>query len=185
ELCGLGDLSILLQEFGRISEEGLGEARVWKILNEITKGLTHIHQAGILHLDLKPANIFITDNGVLKIGDFGLATRWPRPNAAIERGFEREGDREYMAPEILRGIYGKPADIFSLGVLTLECVCNIVVPDMGEPWHKLRTDDFSDTELSRIASYDMASLIVGMMHSDYTLRPSIQQIRSNPVFQRL
>ncbi|KZT59201.1 kinase-like protein, partial [Calocera cornea HHB12733] len=72
ELCGLGDLSILLQEFGRISEQGLGEARVWKILNEITKGLKHIHEAGILHLDLKPANIFITDHGVLKIGDFGL-----------------------------------------------------------------------------------------------------------------
>ncbi|KPV77853.1 uncharacterized protein RHOBADRAFT_2075, partial [Rhodotorula graminis WP1] len=55
--------------------EQLDEARVWKILAELTAGVAHMHSRNILHLDLKPANVFITDKGHLKIGDFGLATR--------------------------------------------------------------------------------------------------------------
>lgn len=61
-----------------------------------------------------------------------MASRWPRP-ASFGDGsecFDREGDREYMAPEILKGKYGREADIFSFGMIMLECAGNIVVPDM-------------------------------------------------------
>lgn len=76
-----------------------------------------------------------------------MASAWPRQ---VTGDFEREGDREYMAPEILRGIYGKAADMFrwvdtdvisghcwaktttirSFGMVILEAAANIVVPDM-------------------------------------------------------
>jgi len=68
-----------------------------------------IHDNRILHLDLKPANIFVTAEGRLKIGDFGMASVWPRSTG---EGFEREGDKEYMAPEVLQGRYSPAADIF-------------------------------------------------------------------------
>lgn len=75
-----------------------------------------IHDNEILHLDLKPANIFVTAEGRLKIGDFGMASVWPR---AAGDGFEREGDKEYMAPEVLQGRYSQAADIFGLVALHL------------------------------------------------------------------
>lgn len=98
-----------------------------------------MHDSGFIHLDLKPANVLITFEGVLKIGDFGMATRWP-----AEAGIEGEGDREYIGPEILMGQYDKPADIFALGLIMLEIAGNVELPENGPSWQKLRTGDMSD-----------------------------------------
>jgi mitosis inhibitor protein kinase SWE1 len=82
------------------------------------QGLEFIHESGVTHLDLKPANIFITVEDRFKIGDFGMASLWPRSNhkavGAFEGNgaFEREGDKVYLALEVLQGNYGKAADIF-------------------------------------------------------------------------
>ena len=103
------------------------------------KGLKHIHDSGFIHLDLKPANVLITFEGVLKIGDFGMATSWP----ALP-GIEGEGDREYIGPEILMGQYDKPADIFALGLIMLEIAGNVMLPDNGASWQRLRSGDMSD-----------------------------------------
>lgn len=84
------------------------------------QGLRFIHDSGVIHLDLKPANIFVNGEGRFKIGDFGMASLWPRPShqpsaGALTAGsFEREGDKLYLAPEVLQGQYGKAADVFRL-----------------------------------------------------------------------
>lgn len=103
------------------------------------QGLKHIHESGFIHLDLKPANILITFEGVLRIADFGMASRWP-----AKPGIEAEGDREYIGPEILMGRYDKPADIFALGLIMLETAGNVELPDNGVSWQKLRNGDMSD-----------------------------------------
>lgn len=147
DYCENGSLDRFLAENGTISR--LDEWRVWKILMEICQGLAFIHSQQVLHLDLKPANVFITFDGYLKIGDFGMATRYPMP-----KNVEREGDREYIAPEILsQGLYGKPADIFSVGMMVLEIAANIVLPENGIHWHKLRSGDLSDA--GRLSSGDL------------------------------
>lgn len=85
--------------------------RIW-LIGFALQGLCFIHDSGVIHLDIKPANIFVTGEGRFKLGDFGMASIWPRPSREEETGFEREGDKLYLAPEILQGRYGKAADIF-------------------------------------------------------------------------
>ncbi|KAG9081228.1 isoleucine--tRNA ligase, partial [Ceratobasidium sp. UAMH 11750] len=103
EMCELGNLADFLVEWGERFAR-LDEPRVWKMASDLSHGLAFIHAAGVIHLDLKPANMFVTIEGRIRIGDFGMAARWPRP-ASDSDGFEREGDRDYMAPEILQGVY--------------------------------------------------------------------------------
>lgn len=92
-----------------------------------------------MHLDMKPANILITFEGALKIGDFGLAQA-----VRLAQGVDVEGDREYMAPEMLKGNVGQPADVFSVGLITLETAANVVLPDNGPTWIALRSGDLSE-----------------------------------------
>ncbi|KAI9750893.1 MAG: hypothetical protein M4579_006255 [Chaenotheca gracillima] len=137
EFCEEGSLDLFLAQVGRKAR--LDDFRIWKILLETCMGLKHVHDAGFIHLDLKPANILITFEGVLKIGDFGMATCWP-----AAPGIEGEGDREYIGPEILMGQFDKPADIFALGLIMLEIAGNVELPDNGPSWQKLRSGDMSD-----------------------------------------
>ncbi|EPX71973.1 WEE protein kinase Wee1 [Schizosaccharomyces octosporus yFS286] len=193
ELCENGSLDRFLEEQGQLSR--LDEFRVWKILVELALGLQYIHCKNYVHLDLKPANVMITFEGTLKIGDFGMASVWPVP-----RGLEREGDCEYIAPEILsKHLYDKPADIFSLGITVFEAAANIVLPDNGQSWQKLRSGDLSDaprlssteTSSNTSASRDIPmNSIIGqggldrvvqwMLAPEPRNRPTIDQILATP-----
>ncbi|GAA5987874.1 hypothetical protein JCM10908_007252 [Rhodotorula pacifica] len=221
ELCPAGNLAYWLEEYGADHEQ-LDEARLWKILTELAAGVAHMHSRNVLHLDLKPANVFITDKGHLKIGDFGLATRWPRADplsiisgAAVKspgweglrvdtvwrseagerrmraksngdapEDLEREGDREYIAPEILSGRYGKEADIFSLGLIALEAAANVVLPDNGPAWQKLRANDLSDVDISRLSPV-FVGVLQGMLHKSPDARASITDVVQQPVIAQL
>lgn len=137
EFCENGNLKDFLLHTGYKGR--LDDFRIWKILLELSQGVKSIHDADLMHLDLKPANIFIDWEGVLKIGDFGMASGWPAP-----AGLDGEGDREYIGPEVLCGRFDKPADIFALGMIVLETAGNIVLPDNGASWQRLRKGDLSD-----------------------------------------
>jgi len=190
ELCELGNFGSFLWEYGRVFPR-LDEARVWKIIADLSNGLGFIHHAGVIHLDLKPSNIFITGEGRFKIGDFGMASLWPRPPPSTARqhetdsivgSFEREGDKMYLAPEVLQGRYGKAADVFSFGMTILETASNILVPDQGEAWHRLRREDFSQIDLED--SPELLELIQQMMRTDPALRISVPAICAHPVVSR-
>ena len=68
-----------------------------------------------------------------------MATLWP-----VEGEIEGEGDREYMGPEILMGKFDKPGDIFAFGLVILEIAANVMLPDNGASWQRLRNGDMSD-----------------------------------------
>jgi mitosis inhibitor protein kinase SWE1 len=139
EFCEEGNLGSFLEEIGRTGR--LDDFRIWKILQEITLGLKSVHDNSFVHLDMKPTNVLITFNGVLKIADFGLAQEWPVPaNADIE------GDRVYLAPEALESSSAvwSATDIYSVGMMLVEIACNINLPQNGASWQALRRDCFDE-----------------------------------------
>lgn len=90
-----------------------------RIVNQIAQGLSKAHAQGIIHRDIKPANIILTDDGVVKILDFGLARLTDR--SMITKEGSTLGTVSYMSPEQIRGdLADHKADIWALGVVFYE-----------------------------------------------------------------
>jgi membrane-associated tyrosine/threonine-specific cdc2-inhibitory kinase len=125
----------------------VAERDVWRLARDVASGLAHCHAHGVLHLDVKPDNVFVARDGAYKIGDFGVA--W-----VAGRGWEvQDGDGGYVAPETLnlhsaffvkkvrsselgdddRGdanasVPTDRADVFSFGATLYEAACGARVP---------------------------------------------------------
>jgi serine/threonine-protein kinase len=112
-----------LQELAEARSLSLGDKL--EILAQVCGGLAHAHQNGIVHRDVKPANIFVLEDGTAKIMDFGVA-RWMQTQKT-QSGLV-VGTAGYISPEQLRGkpVDGR-ADIFSLGVVLFEILTQQVL----------------------------------------------------------
>ncbi|KAI8904425.1 kinase-like domain-containing protein [Gorgonomyces haynaldii] len=177
ELCPGGNLSTMLDNYCRDFDKPLPEETVWKAFADICLGLQHIHDHNVVHLDIKPENIFVGSNGTFKIGDFGMATKLPVGD------FDKEGDRVYLAPEVLaHQQIDYCADIFSLGLLVLEMASNIELPDNGLIWKQLRTGPLDELIPSSISA-SLRDLIKCMLHPDPHSRPSSFALLQHPILR--
>jgi len=91
------------------------------LIEKLARAMDYAHQQGIVHRDLKPANVLLSNDGVLKIADFGLAKQLDGDSTATKTGTVL-GTHNYMAPEQGRGDkdVGPPADVYALGSILYE-----------------------------------------------------------------
>ncbi|KAI8992627.1 kinase-like domain-containing protein [Pilobolus umbonatus] len=171
-----------LEKYIIYKQRHISEDIVLKIFYELVLGLKDIHEANLAHLDIKPSNILIDDEGSIKISDFGISIRTP----VDAKWIKGEGDRTYMAPDLLREEFDKPADIFSLGLVILELATGLVLPETDEPWESLRLGDFSnqDAALSRL-SPDLEKLIRWLLITDSADRPTVHDIIKSSYFKSI
>lgn len=110
ELVRGGDLLSKLQRSGRFSEF---DAK--RTILSLTQAIQYLHAKGIIHRDIKPENVLISEEGVVKVADFGLSALLPH-TGTLEAPLGTVG---YAAPEVLLSMpYDKSVDLWSLGALT-------------------------------------------------------------------
>lgn len=107
---------------------GLDIDQVRFFMRELCKGLSYLHEAGVVHRDLKPHNVFFED-GIVKIGDYSLSK--VITNSHRSGNTMTVGSVHYMAPEISMGRYDKTVDIYALGCMLFEMLTG-KPPHVGE-----------------------------------------------------
>ncbi|MGI8631696.1 MAG: serine/threonine-protein kinase [Solirubrobacterales bacterium] len=106
----------------RLESGHLELAEALKIATGVARGLDAVHRAGLVHRDVKPANILMDADGRPLLADFGLA----KDSAAtvLTAAGQTVGSMDYMAPEQIKGEeVGPPSDIYALGCAVFECLC--------------------------------------------------------------
>eukprot|EP00049_Salpingoeca_infusionum_P012626 m.232526 g.232526 ORF g.232526 m.232526 type:complete len:636 (+) comp15230_c0_seq1:434-2341(+) len=203
EYCNGGSLAELIVKYQR---EGrcFPEAELVLILKHVADGLQCMHRKHLVHLDVKPANIFIQNEELCddalsvdsdaddvfapprrcstnslsgrtyKLGDLGLVVQESDPQDV------EEGDCRYLAREVMQENFNhlSKADIFSLGCTMHELATCQELPRNGPEWHRLRD---GDPPVSPRYSSLFNELLVQMLHPDPTVRPSAQQILAHPI----
>jgi serine/threonine protein kinase len=113
EYMNLGSLEQFLSK-----KKTMSEPFIASVAFQMLWGLSYLHHERILHRDIKPGNVLIGSDGAVKLCDFGLASLSEQSlNTTVV------GTTRYMAPERLRAKpYGRPSDIWSLGLVILECI---------------------------------------------------------------
>jgi len=131
ELC----TTTLQAEMEQVSPMQLPLPTRYKCMREILLALEFIHKNGMVHLDIKPENIFLK-NDQFKLGDFGLVSK-------VSSHDVEEGDSRYMSLELLSGDHADltKSDIFSLGITMYElCLgSSKALPSNGPKWQSLRS----------------------------------------------
>ncbi len=112
------DLRAIVREDGPLSPEDAAE-----LLLPVTYALQASHDAGIIHRDVKPANIMVTSTGEVKVMDFGIARALDDSTAAMTQTSAVIGTAQYLSPEQARGRNADGrSDVYALGCVMYEVV---------------------------------------------------------------
>ena len=168
-----GDLKELIDDRGFLAREELA-----RLGSGVCAGLSHAHEKGIIHRDIKPHNILLDETGRPKLADFGIA-RALDVQGVTRTGFYL-GTALYSAPEQLRGGEVTPkSDVYSLGA-TLYQTATGRTPFSGTPM-EVATRQVSEYPISPGAynpelGGDLGALIMDCLEKDPARRPSAETL---------
>ena len=172
EYANDGDLSTKIKynlKNGLIFREDI----IWSYIIQILEGINYLHENKIIHRDLKSANLFLMDDGTLKIGDLNVSKI-----AKMGIAFTQAGTPYYASPEVwLDESYDNKSDIWSIGCIIYE-LCMLKTPFRGTSMKNLclniQKGEYSD--ISKFYSNDLRNIISMMLIVNPENRFSAQQI---------
>ena len=177
EYCDGGDLAKMIQTSALLSE-----AEVLHIFVQIVLAIKYIHDKKILHRDLKCQNIFLTKDGTVKLGDFGIAR-------VLEHTFQlchtQVGTPYYLSPEICEGKnYNSKTDIWSLGCILYE-LCTLRHAFSAQNMNALFVNIIRGRydPIPKRFSNELQLLVSRMLTYDSRMRPSINGILATPMIK--
>ena len=145
------------------------ESTIRSLFDEILRGLRIVHQHKMLHLDIKPANIFITDDNRAILIDFGAAREVLNKEGNFTRPMYTPG---FAAPEMYKrdGKMGPWTDIYAIGACIYSCMQGYPPNDALQRQEKDRLS-LSLSRLRGVYSDDLISVVEGSMALDPLDRP--------------
>ena len=176
-----GDLSEKIKE-KKNKNNNFTESEILDYFTQICLAIKHIHEKKIIHRDLKSGNIFLTKNGLVKLGDFGIAKRFQK---TMDKAKTFIGTPYYLSPEIINGKpYDSKSDIWSLGVLLYEMM-TFKMPFNANSLPMLSVKIMRGQYIPPPTIYtkDLRELVTKCLTVEPKNRPSIQEILRMPIIQ--
>ncbi|XP_021363732.1 myosin-IIIb-like isoform X9 [Mizuhopecten yessoensis] len=190
ELCGRGSVTHLTRELMK-QKSAMDEKLIAHILGETLKVLVHLHTNHIIHRDIKGHNILITDEGKVKLIDFGVSTTLKSTN---DRRRTSVGTPYWMAPEViacerqLEYNYDLRCDIWSLGITAIELADG--EPPLADlhPMRALFKIPRNPTPtLTKPAQWsdEFNDFVSQCLIKDFELRPQARDLLNHPFIQQV
>ena len=133
----------------------MDEEEVLKLGKDMCSALEVCEKRNIIHRDIKIDNIFVSENGDYKLGDFGIA----RQLEATQGEMSKKGTLMYMAPEVFRGDkYDKTADIYSLGVVLYRLLTKNRAPFLPEYPSPIKFSDKEEANTKRLKGEEFPNI---------------------------
>ena len=149
----------------------LSPARTLDVIEQAASGLAAAHRAGLLHRDIKPGNLLVSQDGLIKITDFGIARA--AGSVVHTRTGALTGTPAYLAPERFAGAPATPAtDLYALGVVAHQCLTGRL-PFAGDPLVVALAHVERDMPpLPDSVPADLAALVADLTRKDPRARPA-------------
>ncbi|WP_141495073.1 protein kinase domain-containing protein, partial [Kytococcus schroeteri] len=157
------------------TEGVLAPRRAVDVAADVMAALAYSHEQGVVHNDIKPGNVMVTDDGTVKIMDFGIARALADVTVTLTQPDHVLGTAKYMAPELADGSPAEPAsDVYAVGCMLFEMLTGRT-PFTGDPTtlvnqHLHVAAPRVSTELPSV-SPDLDDLVAAMLAKDPAERP--------------